>query len=158
MTLRDMMIVVHTLGGVSGFALGCLLLRPSSLGRAREPLLPAYVVVILVMVVALASAVAIGWGARSGSERATFGGLVLLGGYTAWRAWHAWAVRGRRTAGWSLTFVTDIGFTLITLFDGFVIVAALDLGAPGWAVGAVAVLGVVVGRWAIARVERAAAT
>jgi hypothetical protein len=48
-----------------------------------------------------------------------------------------------------------IGFTLIALWDGFVIVLAIDLGAAGWLVGVLAVLGVVVGhralRWAEAR-------
>ena len=45
----------------------------------------------------------------------------------------------------SLIYVDHVGFTLISLFDGFVIVSAIDLKAPGWLVGALAVLGVVVG-------------
>ena len=48
-----------------------------------------------------------------------------------------------------------IGFTLIALWDGFVVVLAIDLGAPGWLVIVLAVLGVVVGNralhWAEAR-------
>jgi hypothetical protein len=48
-----------------------------------------------------------------------------------------------------------VGFTLISLWDGFVIVLAIDLGAPGWLVAVLAVLGVVVGirslRWAEGR-------
>jgi hypothetical protein len=47
-----------------------------------------------------------------------------------------------------------VGLTLIALWEGFVIVLAIDLGAPGWLV-VLAVLGVVLGNralhWAEAR-------
>ena len=50
----------------------------------------------------------------------------------------------------------DIGFLLISLVDGFVIVTALDLGAPPWAVAPLAVAAVVVGHRAIGRAKRRA--
>jgi hypothetical protein len=54
-----------------------------------------------------------------------------------------------------LPYMEHVGFTLIALWDGFVIVLAIDLGAPGWPVIVLAVLGVVVGNralhWAEAR-------
>jgi hypothetical protein len=42
--------------------------------------------------------------------------------------------------------VEHIGFTLISLFEGFIIVGGLDLGIPGWLVAIVAVLGLFAGR------------
>ena len=53
-------------------------------------------------------------------------------------------------------YVHDVGFTLITLFEGFVIVGAIDLGAPVWVVVALAVLGVAAGRMVVDRVDRLA--
>jgi hypothetical protein len=49
-----------------------------------------------------------------------------------------------------------VGFTLIALFDGFVIVTAIDAGAPGWLVGVVAVAGVLFGRRLVALAHRRA--
>lgn len=46
---------------------------------------------------------------------------------------------------WWTIYVNHIGFTLISLFEGFIIVSGIDLGAPGWLTAVVAVLGVVVG-------------
>ncbi|HEV8254267.1 MAG TPA: hypothetical protein VGQ78_05895 [Vicinamibacteria bacterium] len=42
---------------------------------------------------------------------------------------------------------------LIGLFDGFVIITAIDLGAPGWLVGVPAILGVVGGNLAVDAVK-----
>jgi len=42
-------------------------------------------------------------------------------------------------------YIGHVGFTLISLFVGFLIVGAIDLDAPGWLVGLVAVGGVVGG-------------
>jgi hypothetical protein len=45
------------------------------------------------------------------------------------------------------------GFTLISLFDGFVIVSAIDLGSPIWLVVAIGVLGILVGRLGVLRLK-----
>jgi hypothetical protein len=42
-----------------------------------------------------------------------------------------------------------VGFNMISLFAGFVIVAAIDLGAPGWLVVAIALLGIAGGIWGV---------
>jgi len=39
-------------------------------------------------------------------------------------------------------YIGHVGFTLISLFVGFLIVGAIDLDVPGWLVGVVAVGGV----------------
>lgn len=58
---------------------------------------------------------------------------------------HARSVLGERSGAHEARYMDDIGFVLIALFNGFVIVAALDLGAPAWAVVVGAVLAAVVG-------------
>ena len=50
-----------------------------------------------------------------------------------------------RTGGPTAAYLDHIGFTLISLADGFAVVAAIRGGAPGWAVGVLAVGVVVVG-------------
>lgn len=60
--------------------------------------------------------------------------------------WHA--APGRSSS----RFLDFVGFTLISLFDGFVIVAVLTRGGPVWLAVAAGVLGVVVGRAAMHRV------
>jgi hypothetical protein len=49
-----------------------------------------------------------------------------------------------------------VGFTLISLFAGFVIVLAIDLGSPAWVVGIVAVVAIVAGQQVVRRVEKRA--
>jgi len=51
-------------------------------------------------------------------------------------------------------YLDDIGFNLISLFDGFVIVAAIDLGAPVWLVVLGAIAAVVLGAQLIERAKR----
>jgi hypothetical protein len=72
-----------------------------------------------------------------------------------WRALSARGLLRRRSQQWRLPYMEHVGFTLIALWDGFVIVLVIDLGPPGWLVGVLAVLGVMVGNralhWAEAR-------
>ena len=84
--------------------------------------------------------------------------LVVRGPAGAW-AVHGVAQRARGAAvarPWrrlATPLPDDVGFTLITLFDGFVIITALDLGAPAWLVIATAVAGIAAGNLATRRVQ-----
>lgn len=98
------------------------------------------------MVVFLALAMLTEWTAYSGTERAVFTGLLGLGIYMLYRGFSAGTLLKTRTDEWSEAFVHHIGFTLISLFEGFVIVSALNAKAPVWLVGTVAVVGIVAGR------------
>ena len=103
--------------------------------------------------------VAIDWSTLASMSRVLFAALLALAVYMGERGWHAWQDLRRRGAHWQEHFVDDIGFTLIALFAGFVIISALDLGSPVWLVVAIGVLGVLVGRrgmtWAKMRVADA---
>ena len=48
-----------------------------------------------------------------------------------------------------LKVIDHVGFVLISLFDGFAIVSALDLHAPGWLIAVIAVAAVGVGIYGI---------
>ena len=82
--------------------------------------------------------------------------LLLRAVYVAWRGWNALQHLRKPVGNWRADYVEDVGFTVIALFDGFVINSALDLGAPIWLVLVIAVLGVVVGRYGVQRARDAA--
>jgi hypothetical protein len=75
-----------------------------------------------------------------------------------YRAMHASSLADHETHDHAPRHVDDLGFILIALFDGFVIVAAIDLGAPVWIVIPLALLAVLVGHRAIQRFKSRLAT
>ncbi len=97
------------------------------------------------MLLLMAGAIAVHWADLDPTTRLIFLGLGALGLYMIWRAAHAGTRLRRQDQNWQPGYIDDIGFTLIALFDGFVIVAAIDLGAPVWLVVLIAVAGVVGG-------------
>jgi hypothetical protein len=80
-----------------------------------------------------------------------FSALVGLALYMVYRGMHASSLADHEAHGREPRHVDDLGFILIALFDGFVIVAAIDLGAPVWIVIPLAVLAVLVGHRAVQR-------
>jgi len=147
------MIILHTAAGVAAFVVGIAALRAERL-RRHLWLLPLLLWLLVATVVFVAGAVAAHWSDLSGVAQLTFCGLVGLGLYMLRRARSAVPAGGGPATARSMD---DIGFTLISLFDGFIIVTALDLGAPPWVVAPVAALAVVIGHRAIARAKRNAA-
>ena len=125
---HDVVIALHALAGVACFVAGASALRVSS-PRSRRFL--TYVVSLVAMWL-----FPLGRGCLRLASHLRGYALALCG--LAWaRAVHDWrgtCARMRlRTQGegWRPRYIDDVGFTLISLFDGFVIVTALDLGAPG---------------------------
>lgn len=66
-----------------------------------------------------------------------------------YRARSAHQLLGNREGSWKPVVIEHIGFTLISLLEGFIIVSSLNSGIPAWMVGLFAILGVVLGRWAV---------
>lgn len=133
------LVFLHASAGVVAFVAGLLaMLRRGD----RRALHLGYLAGLVVMLVGLLGVVALRWSELDRTGRAVDLGLTLLAGYMLLRAVRA----GRRRARgeWD-GYLDDLGFTLIALFDGFAIVAAIDVGAPGWLVAVVAVAAVVVG-------------
>lgn len=144
-SLHDVLISIHAI------AAGLCLLAGSIVLYSREyrfdrGLFRFYLWSLGGMVVFLAMAMLTEWTAYSGTQRAIFTGLLGLGIYMFYRGFSARTLLKTRANGWSEAFVRHIGFTLISLFEGFVIVSALNAQVPVWLVGAIAVVGVVAGR------------
>lgn len=133
------------------------MLRVPRSPRATE--FRVYYVALVALLGFLILAVAVDWVALAVIQRVVYTGLVLLAAYTLVRAEQA---RRMLTAGpsnshgWQTRYLDHVGFTTISLFDGFVIVAAIDLAAPAPAVAALAVFGVVAGIMTINTVKRRA--
>ncbi len=141
----QVMITLHTVAGVAAFAVGMAVLQPRRARRHRW-LLPTLLWLLVVLVVTMVGAMAAHWSDLPAATQIAFSALVGLGGYMVFRA------RRARAAG--PPALDDAGFLLISLFDGFVIVTALDLGAPPWAVAVLAGAAVVGGHRAVQQTKR----
>jgi hypothetical protein len=106
----------------------------------------AYLIALALMIAFLVLVVAVDWPHLENRQRGVYVGLLLLIAYTGWRGWQAAVNLMHQSEGWLEAYVENVGFTLIALFDGFVIVAAIDAGAPVWLVLAFGALGIVAGR------------
>ena len=151
--MHTAIIILHAAAGVAAFVAGCLALFPPEAEQRARQLFGVYLVSLVLMIVFLVAALATHWQELTTEEQVIFGGLFLLGLYMGWRALLARGLLERRSGQWQLPYMNHIGFTLIALWDGFVVVLAIDLGAPGWLVVVLAVLGVVVGSRALHRAE-----
>ena len=146
MDVHILLIVLHAVTATVAFVAGLAVIRPPA--DPASPLVRLWAWSLVAMLVFVAGAIAVSWGDLSGITRIVYLGLLGLGAAMVGRAWLA----GRapeRSAAW----IHHVGFTLIALFDGFVIVAAIDLGAPPWLAVAVGVAGVLIGRWWVDRVR-----
>jgi hypothetical protein len=72
----------------------------------------------------LVAAVIEGWARSDGGTRLLFGAFAVLGGVMI-----ALAASARRL-GPSPAYVDRVGFTLVALFDAFIVITVLNLGAP----------------------------
>jgi hypothetical protein len=72
----------------------------------------------------LVAAVIEGWARSDGGARLLFGAFAVLGGVMI-----ALAASARRLEP-SPAYVDRVGFTLVALFDAFIVITVLNLGAP----------------------------
>ena len=145
--IHSLLIALHAVFGVSALALGVVALfsqRPET-----GDVFGWYLGSLWAMVVALVAVVTVDWPGLSGTSRAIYGALILLALYMGWRGWRALRNVRDQSSGWHQAWIDDVDFTLIALFDGFIIVGILDLGAPVWLVVLAGLLGIVIGRLGI---------
>ncbi len=101
------------------------------------------------MLIPLLLVITADWPQLDAARRVIFTALGALGLYMAWRAVQERRALQAQLEGWRLKYIDHVGFNLIPIFDGFVIVAAIDLGAPGWLIGIVALIGIAGGIWGV---------
>jgi hypothetical protein len=146
--VHDTLIAVHAVAGTVALVAGVVLV-----GWGR--LFALWFWSLMMMAVALAAAVTIGWGSEPAGTNGVFLGLLALAAFMVARAVQARRWRPGPGTAPSARFLDAVGFTLISLFDGFVIVAVLTRGGPAWLAITVGVLGVLVGRSAVHRATMA---
>ena len=138
------LIALHTAFATTTFVLGATLMAalPASV-RSRR--FVAYCAAAFLAIALLIIVVIVDWGQLPLVKRVAFSGLGLLGLYMLWRTERARETLARQASGWRTRFIGHVGFVLISLFDGFCIVTAIDLRLAPWLVAVVAVLGVALG-------------
>ena len=145
--LHTLAVVVHALSAIGAFIIGIVLLFQRNPLRQLQ-LGVAFVVLLLLLEVFLVIAILSHVTSLPGITQIIFGGLAILGLYMIWRAVQALSVL-REPHGNQGAVIDHMGFNLIALFDGFAIISAIDLQAPGWLVAVIAVGAVAIGISAI---------
>ncbi len=104
-------------------------------GRAFE----LYRWMLVAMAAFLVAALVAGWQGFGGGERVVFPALLVLAVAMVYRAFAAGRMLPSTTTGPTAPYIDHVGFTLISLTNGFAVVAVLRAGAPLWLMLAVAV-------------------
>lgn len=151
--LHTVLISLHTAAATISFLAGAAVLRPR-VEKGGQWQFRAYQLSLISAIVFVIIAIGTDWSSLTRATRAVFSGLAILGLYMIWRALMAGSNLRRRPSGWPAAYVGNVGFTLISLFDAFVIVLTIDLGGPGWLVAMLAVLGIAAGMAVIRKVQR----
>lgn len=154
-SIRTVLITLHSVSAtISFFAGSFLMLSPiyASSGRFFR----WYLWSLAAMAVLLAGAILVYWTQYSVVERIMFPGLFLLSLYMLYRARNARRLLKDQPDHWKDDYLEHVGFTLISLFEGFIIVSGLNSGMPGWLIALIGVSGVLLGRWLIGLAKRSA--
>jgi hypothetical protein len=146
--LHTLAIVLHAASATGAFLVGIVLLFQSQMLRQLR-LARAVVVLLMLMAVFLIIAILSHVTRLPISQQLIFGGLFLLLMYMIWRAIRAVIVLRKHEQADQFKALDHVGFVLISLFDGFAIVSALDLHAPPWLLVVIAVGAVLLGISAI---------
>jgi len=147
LNLHTLAILIHALSATAAFVVGVVILFQSKTSRQLQ-LGVAFLVLLILMEVFLVIAILSHVTSLPGMTQIIFGGLAILGLYMIWRAVQAVRVL-REQPGNQRAVIDHIGFNLISLFDGFAIISAIDLQAPGWLIAVIAVGAVAIGIYTI---------
>jgi uncharacterized membrane protein YfcA len=154
-SIHSVFISLHAAAAIISFFTGCFLIF-STRNTGMQRGYGLYWWTLLGMVVLLAGAILVYWTEYSSVERIIFPGLFVLGIYMLYRARNAGQLLEEQQNDWRHNYIEHIGFTLISLFEGFIIVGGLNSGFPVWLVAVLAIFGVLVGRWLIGFAQRRA--
>jgi hypothetical protein len=136
------LITAHAISGTVAFILGALLVARCGHHPAQAL---GYVIALTLMALLVTGAVILDWPVLTPAARGVFTALLALAAYTAWRGYRAQTKL--TAAGPALPgALDDLSFTLITLFTGFVVILANDLGGPVWLAITLGILAVAAGR------------
>ena len=147
-SIRAIFITLHSISATVGFFAGSFLMV-SPVYTSSQRFFGLYWWTLVGMSVFLAGSILVSWVQYSVIERIVFPGLLALSLYMLYRAWNAKRLLQDQPDTWKHDYLEHIGFTLISLFEGFIIVSGLNAGLPGWSVALIGILGILIGRWLI---------
>lgn len=145
--MNTFFVSVHAVAATVAFAAGLAALPAGRLVRV-------HLAAVVLMAGALLPAVLVDWATTPAGARAAFAALAVLAVVVVVRAFLAVRGRPQLTGGPTVSYLGHLGFSLIALADGFVVVAALRAGLPGPAVAGLAVGVVVVGHVGLGVLQR----
>jgi hypothetical protein len=140
-------IVLHAAFGVISFAAGLVAIRSGNL-------FPVYLWSLVGTIVFLVLPVGAEWNQLEQALRLLFVAFIVLGGFMLWRAAMAARIRPAGPSERTAPYVAHVGFTLVALFDAFIVITVLDMGASGWLVAASGVAFAIAGHFVLREAKR----
>jgi hypothetical protein len=149
--LRTALVVIHAGAGVGGLLTGVFSLSPPRPTDNRRWVRLLYLLCIAILLASLVVLVWIDWDDLDVGSRVAFGALTGLGAVMAYRIARAHRLASAQEANWQERYIGHVYFTYISLWEGFVILPALNLPLPQLSVPLVAIAVLVVGHALITR-------
>jgi hypothetical protein len=151
--LRAILVVIHASAGVGGLVTGLAALAPPRPDDGRRWIRRLYLLFLAVLLISMVVLVAMDWNDLDVAARVAFGALIALGAAMAVRISLANRAASGHGADWRKRYIGHVYFTYISLWEGFVILPALNLPLPQVSVPLVAVSVLLIGHTLIARYE-----
>jgi hypothetical protein len=133
---HSIFIAAHAGTGAIALIAGCVAI-------SRRKLFGIYFAALIAMTLLLILAVATEWRASGVPARVLFSAFSVLALFMVWRANRA------RRLSLGRDYVEHVGFTLVALFDAFIVILVLNAGAPAWSVAGSGVLVAVAGHFVL---------
>lgn len=140
---HTVLIALHAISGTIALLVGCLAHRARAMFRI-------YFWSLVATIAFLGAAVAAEWPRLDALSRGLFGAFAVLGLVMVWLAFDA-----RRLPAPSPRYVDRVGFTVVALFDAFVVITVLNAGASVALVVASGVVVAVAGHFVLRAVKSA---
>jgi cobalamin synthase len=113
-----------------------------------------YLLSLVILLGSLLVMVAVDWSGLDIASRVAFSALTALGAVMGVRIALAHRLASSRGPNWQERYIGHVYFTYISLWEGFVVLPALNLPLPQVTVPVVAILVLVIGHTLIARYKR----
>ena len=143
--VRSTLVAIHIASGLGGLAAGLATLAPPAPSGERRWVRQAYLASILTLFASLVGMIAVDWAGLDTAARLTFSALAGLAAVMIYRLVRARGETATREAGWHERYIDHVAFSYIALWEGFVILPALNLPLPQVSVPVVAIAVLLVG-------------
>ena len=150
-TLWTVFLSLHAASGVLGLLLGGFAFHPPQPRDFRQWVRRVYAAALVSMSVFLVATVLVDWSSINSTQHVVYSALIGLAAVILARLYLAFRVIARQPTDWIAKYVNHIYFTYVSLWEAFFIVGLIDLGAPAWVVGAVAVGVLILGATLVSR-------